>query len=580
MDTIAPLDPITARIVAMSGNGRKPSARKKTKKEVNSEVIEAEIEIDTKTTELAYQAGHGAMTAAVARVELAAWCKAKGYDKFSASQLLNSKIKLDSPVQEKRSQADQLLDLALSANIEFFIAPDKTAYADIQDGAVRRTLPLHKQDFRQWLRFKFYEVNKRGVSNDAMQQTLETLKDRARFTGEIREVHLRTAEHEGRVYIDLGSETWEAIEVSREGWRIVRDAPVRFRRNDGMLPLPIPTRGAQVDELKALLNIPESSWVIILPWLIRCLKPAEEYPIIIFHGPAGAGKSITTSTLKEMIDPSTSPLIPSVGDLRNFSVTAMNRHIIAIDNLSGLSHEQSDILCRASTGGGYTHRTLGSDSEETTFSYCRPLILNGIDAVATKEDLLRRCFLVKLQRPEVRMSKAKLRQRRDQMAPGILGALCELLSDVLTLLPSIEGTYDSNAESFVDFVELGLAVEQAMGWRPGTVLSVIEGTRSEAHQTALDASPVGQALQNLMATTPKWEGTMRQLLYALRGQTEESIWKSKYFPQEANRLSSHLTRLETDLKALGITFRSTRTKIGILITLESRDLSTPSTPNP
>lgn len=95
MDTIAPLDPITARTVAMSGNGKKPVARKKSKKEVNAEVIEAEIDVDTKTTELAYQAGHGAMTAAAARVELAAWCKAKGYDKVSGSQLLNSKIKLD-----------------------------------------------------------------------------------------------------------------------------------------------------------------------------------------------------------------------------------------------------------------------------------------------------------------------------------------------------------------------------------------------------------------------------------------------------------------------------------------------------
>jgi hypothetical protein len=78
-------------------------------------------------------------------------------------------------------------------------------------------------------------------------------------------------------------------------------------------------------------------------------------------------------------------------------------------------------------------------------------------------------------------------------------------------------------KSFVDFIELGLAVEQAMNWTLGTFLNFIEETREEAHQTALDASPVGQAVQSLMARSPRWDGTMTELLYALRGQTEESI---------------------------------------------------------
>lgn len=87
-----------------SGKATKAAPRKKSKKEIRSEVLEIEIEIDTKTTELAYQAGHGAMTAAAAGVELAAWCKAKGYDKFSASQQLKAKMAIDK--KQRQSSGD------------------------------------------------------------------------------------------------------------------------------------------------------------------------------------------------------------------------------------------------------------------------------------------------------------------------------------------------------------------------------------------------------------------------------------------------------------------------------------------
>ena len=42
------------------------------------------------------------------------------------------------------------------------------------------------------------------------------------------------------IYIDLCNEKWEAVEITSEGWRIVQNPPVRFRRSRGMQPLPIP----------------------------------------------------------------------------------------------------------------------------------------------------------------------------------------------------------------------------------------------------------------------------------------------------------------------------------------------------
>ena len=53
-------------------------------------------------------------------------------------------------------------------------------------------------------------------------------------------VSTRLAEHNGCIYLDLANERWEAVEIDATGWRIVSNAPVRFRRSRGMLPLPYP----------------------------------------------------------------------------------------------------------------------------------------------------------------------------------------------------------------------------------------------------------------------------------------------------------------------------------------------------
>ena len=46
------------------------------------------------------------------------------------------------------------------------------------------------------------------------------------------------------VYLDLGNEAWEAVEIDRRGWRVVTDPPVRFIRAPGHAAAAPPGRGA------------------------------------------------------------------------------------------------------------------------------------------------------------------------------------------------------------------------------------------------------------------------------------------------------------------------------------------------
>jgi hypothetical protein len=455
------------------------------------------------------------------------------------------------PKPERRAIADQLLDLVVGdgSGVKLFHTPDQEAYADIYSEGARKTYPLRRKAFRQWLKHQFYLKSGKSPGSEAVEQAIGMLEAIAVFEGEIREVYLRTAEHEGRVYLDLGRDDWQVVEVGLDGWRLVSDPPVRFRRAETQLPLPIPEAGGSLESLRELLGLSSETWVMVSAWLLNCLKFAKNYPCLILHGEAGSGKSTLSSVLKRLIDPGRAPLLPSVGDLRNLAIQANNRHLIAYDNLSGVSAEQSDAICRIATGGGFAHRTLHTDCEETVFEFTKPQLLNGIDALATRGDLLDRSLLVSLTRPQQRRDAAQFWAEFEQLHPQILGALLDTLSAALRKLPEITTSLDVR---MIEFARLAIAAEEALGFAPGEFLATYQGNREEAHETAIEASPVAQAILDLMSDREFWRGTASVLLAELKERVGETTAKSKSFPADATRLSKILNRLKPDLRGVGI----------------------------
>jgi len=455
----------------------------------------------------------------------------------------------------KRSIADRLIDIGREPNISYFVTPEEIVYADVMDAEIRSTLAIREKAFKQYLRSKIFNKTGRSPGSEAVQQAIDTLEALAVHNPEKRCIFVRLASHDDRIYIDLADKSWKSVEVSPDGWRVVRDTPVRFMRG-ASAPLPMPIEDGDVEDFKNLCQFDDDTWVLILAFLIQALKPELGYPILLLHGGPEAGKSTLTRAIKTLVDPAASRSRKSVGEIRDFAVHATRRHIITIDNLSGLSADQSDILCTSSTGGGHSQRSLHTDSDETTFNFCNLLILNGIDSIATRGDLLSRSFPVTIHPPKNRLSEADFEEKLESMRPGVLGGLLTILSKILAILPTVRGTYTGGRERFVAFVELGLALEQVMDWERGTFLRVVGETRDEAHETAIESSPVGQAIQNFMNIHETWSGTMATLLTQLKLQVEESVARSKFFPQDSTRLAKALLRLSPDLKATGIEIES------------------------
>ncbi len=90
----------------------------------------------------------------------------------------------------------------------------------------------------------------RPPSTQAFNDAVQLLRNHARFEAPAHEVYVRVARVQDTVYIDLGDDTFRAIEVSADGWRVTDDPPVRFVRSDAMQALSEPVTGGSVEDFR------------------------------------------------------------------------------------------------------------------------------------------------------------------------------------------------------------------------------------------------------------------------------------------------------------------------------------------
>jgi hypothetical protein len=475
---------------------------------------------------------------------------------------------------EHVSQATQLVELAADAELWHTPGADGEAYATIEVDGHRETWPCKAKGFRRWLARQFFAAHEKAPGAQAVQDALAVLEGKALFDGPEYPVHTRLAEHEGAIYLDLADAHWRAVKITAAGWRVVRDAPVRFRRARGMLPLPCPVTGGRLDDLRQLLNIKDDrAWKLLKGYLVQLLNPKGPYPALIVHGEQGSAKSTLCRLLRALIDPNIAPLRAAPRDGRDLIIAATNGWVIALDNLSTVPDWLSDALCRLATGGGFATRELYSDGEEALFDAERPVLLNGIEELATRGDLLDRAIVIYLPSiPEAhRRPEAALWRDFEAQHPKILGALLDAVSRALRDRDTVEL---EGLPRMADFVIWVAAASDKLGMTPDDFLEAYKGNRSDANELALDAALIVSPLRDLLAAKDgAWEGIATELLHDLDAQAPERTRKAQGSPSNGRSLSNALRRVAPNLRQTGIdvTFLPGRRR-GRLIHIERRGI--------
>jgi hypothetical protein len=447
------------------------------------------------------------------------------------------------------SAAERLAKIVEFARL--FHSPDGRGYATLAMGQHLETWPIRSKRFRGWLGNAYYDATRKPAPAQAMTEALALAEARA-LAADGLPVSLRVAEADGCVYLDLGDDRWRVVEVDAHGWRVLDRAPVRFRRAAGMLALPEPVRGGSVDDLRELVNIEDDrAWRLLVGWLLMALSPRGPYPVLVLGGEHGTAKTWTANRLRDLVDPNEAPNRAEPREPRDLMIAARNGWILAFDNISALQPWFSDGLCRLATGSGFATRELYSDDDEVIFSAVRPMILNGIGEVVTRPDLLDRSLLLTLPAigEERRRDERELHRAFDTVRPRVLGALLDAVS---TALANRDTVRLARAPRQADFARWVTAGEAGLDWPAGTFMHAYQENRSDAHELALEASPIAGPLRSLWAEVPTWEGTASELLDALAGRADEGIRRGRDWPSSPRALSGAVRRIAPNLRAIGL----------------------------
>ncbi|MCL2779437.1 MAG: hypothetical protein FWD73_15705 [Polyangiaceae bacterium] len=471
---------------------------------------------------------------------------------------------------EKPRRADLLVAQAREA-AELFHNEDGVAYATVKSGPQRLTMPVRSRRFRQWLTSIAFAATGRGIGSSTADEVLATLEAYAVHVGSQETVHIRTAMHDGAIWIDLGDESGKAVHATAEGWTVTQDVVPRFVRPSAQRPLSHPARGGSVQELRPFLNVADDhGFVLSVAWIIAALRPGLPFPIAVFSGEQGTGKSTASRVLRMFVDPNKSPVRAPPKDDETIFVSAHNAHVLAFDNLSGVPTWMSDAMCRLATGSGFAKRGLYTDGEEHVFSATRPIIINGIDDMTTRADLAERALLIEL-------TPIDEKRRREESvffgalnasAPRIFGAL---LDGIVGALARGKVKFD-RLPRMADFVTWATAAEQALGFSDGAVMKAFDAHHRRAVAVSVESNQVSAAVLRLIADREerrigKWEGVASALLGDLNRLVGEEQ-HARGWPRGANVLTRELNRMTTVLRESGINVTLERRKNGRWVTLE------------
>jgi hypothetical protein len=475
--------------------------------------------------------------------------------RVGALDKLVSGINPKSAGAEESSAATALADLA-SDRCQLWHDEDRNAYAsfgrDVDGQLHTEHWLIESSGFKEWLAWLAHVETAKAPAGETLSAARNALSGIARFDGDEREVFRRVGKDASGYWIDLCDEHWRAVLVTSTGWRIVDDPPIRFTRADSMRPLPVPAKDGDYRLLWALVNIPAEDQPLVLAWILEAYRCDTPYAVLELIGEQGSAKSSTQEVLRSLIDPNQVMLRGRPKTVEDVFVAARNNHLISLENLSGISPEISDALCTVATGGGTAGRQLYTNGEESIVEAHNPVVLNGIGAVITRQDLLDRAIALGLPTITERQTETDLNARQERDLPAIFGGLLDLLVETLAMIPAVK-IPAHELPRMADFAILGEAMHRVCGKEDGEWLMLYLDHRRDAIRRTVDASPVAVQCMEFVASNGAYKGTVKGLLDILNGRLNaKQIEHGEYWPRSPKGLGDALRRIAPALRQLGI----------------------------
>lgn len=466
--------------------------------------------------------------------------------------------KKDQEEKDSRNSTTKVRDLILNQDIEL-------GYDEEFNGFVKRRVqehyevyPLQSRQFHDFVYELYDDTFNSVLAKSIYESVLESLSARARIKGEQQTMALRTAKYENTVYLNLCDDGWNIIEIDKDGWRIVKDCPIWFYRKDDMdrLPTPKMTKERDIELLKKYVNYEkEADFDLMVSFLLSCFMFRTSRPILILQGGAGVGKSFTSEILRSVVDParnkkSISRAKPTTDSI---AIDVSHQAVLVYDNFSSgaVTAEVSDMFCTIATNQTYSKRALYTNNDEVIVRLGRPVIINGIDDLAKRQDLLDRSIVLDLPHLESRQTEEELRTSFKDDLPAILGHLLNCIVDSL----KHAGKSDYNESRMSDFGQMVENAHTALKWHEGYFRGIYQDNRQKATFATIETNPFIQGIIELMKNKEKRRFKKTDLIEEIKSlETYDRYDTQKGVIPTARKVSERLRRDSPLLKTAGISY--------------------------
>ncbi|MGH9926327.1 MAG: hypothetical protein ACRD5B_13215, partial [Nitrososphaeraceae archaeon] len=277
------------------------------------------------------------------------------------------------------------VDIITEFIVELFKDQFGRSYATVDINGHYEPLLVHQnsEKFKMWASFAYNRKVGRPLQSEHLAQACNILQGEACIFGDKeKKLDLRVSSGPDNMngnmtfWYDLANRTRQVIKIAQDGWSIKesKDAPIMFRRYSQTKTQVTPTRNYPhdiFDQFMKLINIKitdkdgkedidQTANLILLVkcYIISLFIPDIPQTILMLYGPQGTAKTSSEESIKDLVDPSPIPTLALPRDIVQLQQQLSHNYLPYYDNVSYITGEQSDQLCRASTGSGSSKRML------------------------------------------------------------------------------------------------------------------------------------------------------------------------------------------------------------------------------
>ena len=432
---------------------------------------------------------------------------------------------------------------------------------ELDEPFIRLNVRGHKEiwrfkskQFKRWISGVFWQKCHKPLNADAFNNALNILESRACFECEEHCLFNRVAIIDDVVWYDLADKDWRAVKITAEGWEIVANPPILFKRYPHQDAQCSPVGGGDIRAILKYVNITDVQYqLLFLVYLISCFIPGFPHPVPNIYGGQGSAKSTVSKLLRKLVDPSRIEAASLPGDLSQLAQLVAHHWFLCFDNISWISAEQSDLLCKVVSGSGFSKRGLYTDDEDVIYAVQHCMVLNGINLPATRPDLLERSILFVLPKvpQEKRKDERSLLHEFEQDRPFILGAIFNAITLALKMYPSLDV---SNLPRMADFTLWGCAIAEALEYSQDDFLKAYRSNISMQNEEVLAEHIEAFLLVDFMEEKEggEWVGRCSELLDEMKRLARDQKVDEKLLPKSPNSLSRRINVLKPNLEEAGI----------------------------